>query len=463
MIFTKVTKECLPMLRSYYAQCPYRLCEYSVGVKLMWREYLSSEWAEAAGCLIVKNRFEGETQFDYPVPGENGDVEAALREIEGWCADHGVRPVISVVPREKAAELLLRYSEMKIINRRTWQDYLYRTEDLAEFAGRKYSGQRNHIRKFFEAFPHAEFTELTAGDERLERFWAEYEAEFQKDGAMARAELIQAKAAFDLLATGFFRAGALAEGDRLLAVSLAEKCGQTLMIHAEKALYSCPGAYPAMVQSFACYFGTDCRWINREDDARDKGLRVSKLQYGPTELGEKLCFAVGTALDGLEDIPVIETPRLTLTALTEADRENYNALCLDDERNRWWGYDYRKDLTGEVTEEYFLDVTRRDFGIRQAVNWAVRLNDECIGEVVLYHPNFRGGFELGCRIAPEYDGRRYGTEAFAAAADWALYTLGLHKVFAKCFKENRASYQMLSSCMRSDGEDDRFYYFVKTI
>ena len=54
-------------------------------------------------------------------------------------------------------------------------------------------------------------------------------------------------------------------------------------------------------------------------------------------------------------------------------------------------------------------------------------------------------------------------EAFAAAADWALYHLGLQRVVAKCFKENEASRRMLSSCMRPNGEDDTYYYFEKLV
>ena len=49
----------------------------------------------------------------------------------------------------------------------------------------------------------------------------------------------------------------LAEG-RLVAVCLAEKCGGTLIDHIEKALYSHAGAYPALVQAFAAYYGGDC-------------------------------------------------------------------------------------------------------------------------------------------------------------------------------------------------------------
>ena len=57
----------------------------------------------------------------------------------------------------------------------------------------------------------------------------------------------------------------------------------------------------------------------------------------------------------------------------------------------------------------------------------------------------------------------YGREAFAAVADWALYKLGLGAVVAKCSKENEASYKMLSSCMRPNGEDETFFYFKKIV
>ena len=83
--------------------------------------------------------------------------------------------------------------------------------------------------------------------------------------------------------------------------------------------------------------------------------------------------------------------------------------------------------------------------------------------MVLYRPDFRGGFEQGCRIAPEYAGHGYGTEAFAAAADWALYHLGLARVVAKCFKGNEPSRKMLASCMRPSGEDETYFHFEKTV
>ena len=42
-------------LRGYYRNCDYRLCEYSLGVKLMWRDHLHPSFAEVAGCLVIRN------------------------------------------------------------------------------------------------------------------------------------------------------------------------------------------------------------------------------------------------------------------------------------------------------------------------------------------------------------------------------------------------------------------------
>ena len=93
----------------------------------------------------------------------------------------------------------------------------------------------------------------------------------------------------------------------------------------------------------------------------------------------------------------------------------------------------------------------------------MRLDGKCIGEALLYRFDGKGGAEEGCRIAPEYAGHGYGTEAFRALADWGLYRLNLSHIVAKCYKENASSCQMLSSCMRKSGEDETFYYFNKEV
>ena len=464
--FKPVTKQDGGKLRKYYKNCQYGLCEYSVGTKLMWRPVLHPAWAEIAGCLVIRNTHKGRWVFDYPVPGPEGDEDTALEAIETYCLEQGTVPVVSVVPECKAARLLARYPYVRVSDIRTWRDYVYYQQDLQLFAGRRYSGQRNHIKKFRAQWPHAEFRRLTAADSAIiDRFWRDYEAEFPKgNNAKARDELELAKKMLRMVDKSWFIAGGMFDGEKLIALSLAERCGDTLIIHIEKALYSYTGVYPTLVQEFAGAFGEGCQWINREDDAADRGLRTSKLQYGPAKLAPKYCFEPQNELfRHVREIPKLKTERLTLSALTEADIPAYNALVLDADRNRWWGYDDVGGLGGPVEERSFFEVARRDFENRQAVNFAVRLDGKLIGEAVLYRFDFRGGAELGCRIDTAYAGHGYGTEAFAAVAEWALYKVHLTRVVAKCFKENEASYRMLSSCMRKNGDDETFFYFEKLV
>ena len=464
--FKPIQVKNVPRLRKYYSKCDYRLCEYSVGIKLMWRQHWHPAYAESHGCLVVLNHSHHFGHiFDYPVPLPGvGDVEAALDEIDSWCRENGVAPAFGVVPAEERERLLERYPYTIVDNDRLWQDYLYRAEDLMTFAGRRYSGQRNHINKFRKLYPDAVYRPITREDaDKVEAFWEEFHQIFNKENALAKKELCYARKLMRQVGKPWVRAGAIELEGKFIAISLGEICGDTLVCHIEKGLPQYEGVYPAMVQAFAAANAQGLRWINREDDAGDKGLRTSKLQYLPAELGAKVRIRVRNELAYLDKIPLLTSERLTLDAMNEGDKETYNRLCLDDERNRWWGYDYRKDLKGELTEDYFLEVTKQDFQNKLAVNFAIRREGTFIGEAVLYNFDYKGSAELGCRILPEYAGSGYGAEAFRRAAEWSIYQLGLYRLKGKCYKENEASRKMLSACMRPDGEDETFYFFEKTV
>ena len=97
--FTPVTAESMPLLRPYYETCPYRLCEYSSGVKYMWRGHLRSEYAFTDGCLVIRNCIDGVPQFDYPIPGPEGDVDAALTTIGSLLEHYSARRGAPLAPR----------------------------------------------------------------------------------------------------------------------------------------------------------------------------------------------------------------------------------------------------------------------------------------------------------------------------------------------------------------------------
>lgn len=188
------------------------------------------------------------------------------------------------------------------------------------------------------------------------------------------------------------------------------------------------------------------------------------MQYRPAFLAPKYVFRPYNDLqEHIHEIPTLKSERLTLSRITKEDIGAYNEIVLDKERNKWWGYDDLGELKVPFHDTSFFDVAEEDWKTFNAVNFAIRLDGKMIGEAVLYNFDFRGGAELGVRIGREYAGNGYGTEAFQTVCNWALYTVHMVKVVAKCFHENEASYKMLSSCMRKIGSDERFDYFEKLV
>lgn len=454
-------------LAAYYRASPHEVCEYSLGIKLMWEKTYRYAFSEVAGCLVCRDEYDGITYFDYPIAGEDGDVEAALTAIEEYALENDIPLRFTTLPPTVLGELTARYDGVRLRKTYYCADYFYRTEDVRAFEGKKYAGQRNHIRRFYREHPNAVFRSFKEDDlPALTRFADRFDASFSKHGEDADAER---KAAFSILRMDrrddYFRIGCMEINGEIVGVAMGEKCGNTLVEHVEKALAKdYTGVYPALFQAFVNAFGSDCVYVNREDDAADAGLRTSKMQYHPSHIAQKYDMDVENILFTVSEPPCIKTERLTLDAITERDAAVYGRLCLDDAHNRYWGYDYRDDAKGETADgAYFCRVANEDFAGRRAMSLAVRCGREMIGEVVLYRFDARGSAELGVRILPEFEGQGYGKEAFAALADWSLYTLGLPRLVAKCFRQNTASARLLSSVMKKISEDDTMLYFEKRI
>ena len=68
---------------------------------------------------------------------------------------------------------------------------------------------------------------------------------------------------------------------RVIGFSLGEILHDTLFTHVEKADRAYKGAYQYLTQQFACLYGNQASYINREEDMGDAGLRRAKEAYHP--------------------------------------------------------------------------------------------------------------------------------------------------------------------------------------
>ncbi|MGI6509653.1 MAG: GNAT family N-acetyltransferase [Erysipelotrichaceae bacterium] len=447
---------------------PYLLSCYSPGYLLMWKEYFNASYTTVAGCVVIKVRISNKEKFFFPYLYEDsGDINAALKAIEKYCSKKSIPLSFYVVPSEMLGLVALRYDNYTVGSNRNESEYIYLAEDMRTFSGKKFAGQRNHVNKFTKLFPEAVFLPLSDTDEekeKLEKFWSRFEDDFRKSNIFsARMELKRAREMLLLpCLKSDFEAVIELDGE-IISFCFGEIIGDVLIIHIEKSLDNYPGVYQFMVKSFADKFGQNIKYINRQDDAGSKGLRISKTQYQPIKIENQIAVKVRSELVNLKKNPHMKSERLTYSQISEADIAEYNRLCLDDELNRYWGYDYRDDLYGELTDDYFYQMATSDFKDKVGLSMAVRLEDKLIGEVVINEFDFRGSANIGTRLLPEYLGKGYGREAFEAACDYALYEIGLKSVTAYCYRENIASYKMISSVMNLTGEDETYYYFKKTV
>ena len=455
----------LPVLRAQNT----RLSNYTPGTAFVWGKYLDTHFAEAEGCLILRDRYVKQEYFYYPV-SPSGDEEAqrrALCAIEEYCRNENVRLHFTAIPRDKLPELVLRYgSELHLSDIRRWRDYLYEKENFQNYPGGKYSGQRNHVNKFKKTYPDWQFCAYTPADAaEVRAFLEEYAAsQYAKEEMYADEEMKGAFALFENIEKLGLSAGFLRAGGKIVAFSAGEVCGDTMFVHVEKALRGYPGAYPAMAQAFAQAFcGENVRYINREDDSGDMGLRKSKLQYLPAALLDKYNIAVKRTFDSLSEIPVIHTERLVLKEVAEEDAAAFAAMDKDDELNRYWGANWRDYAPKNPSDKWFLKDIRSDFKKKRELPLGIYFENALVGEVVLHRFGYQSEAEIGMRVMRPWQGRGFAREALLGLMEYGFCKLGLERIEACAYKENAPSlYALKSAGMRPCGEDNEKQYFYKT-
>ncbi len=451
----------------YIQRNPSLCSDLSAGYLFMWQEGTDLGFCVWNDTFVVRQRIGEQPAFSFPI---GDDPDGMLDELIAYVRQNGLALRFFAVDEATLEKIQSdrRLLPARWAYERRWSDYLYSFEEAMYFHGRKYNGQRNHVNKFKRLYGEPALRFLSPEDRpRVEALLAEYAAAHGSAYALERLELRQSIKLFDAAeALGLYAAG-LFVGDSLAAFSIGERVGESLLIHVEKALTRYEGAYPTMYSGFlrliAQRLGGPLRFVNREDDSGDPGLRSSKLQYHPICLAHKHLVHVGSPAVKARAVITVYGSGVVLTELREDDRKRYLALNTDVENNRWWGYDYREDLsiTGPVDENTFYDSAQYDMQAGDSVNLAVRLteNGPMIGEAILWNFTDDGRAELGCRVLREFQGRGYGKAAFAAAAAFGAEVLKV-RVFARCYRENAASYRMITgSGFVPRREDESFCWF----
>lgn len=468
MELKKLTPDDVIRLAEYFKRCKLHISDYSAAFKIMWQDYYTVYFAEVEGCLIFQEYFQGRVYFHYPMALDDESAEdRALDRIEEYCRENNIRLHYTSIPREKLGKFADRYgADLHINNKRCWRDYFYRAQDFVTYAGKKYSGQRNHVNKFKKLYPKYEYCVLTSADkDEICAFLHEFaHRQIEKGTTVAREELQSVFMLTSYLDATNQIAGGIRVDGKLVSYSVGEVCGDQLIIHVEKALTQYEGIYATTAHEFAIHnVKPGIEYINREDDAGDAGLRKSKLQYNPIGLIDKYNVIPHRAIDGVRALPDFKYGRLAIREITDMYSNEFYRLEYDAERNKYWGYNWREHFSGEPTPEYFMRGIREDFHNKDEMPLGIFFDGYFAGEVVLHNFGFRNDCEIGVRLLPEFEGKGIAREALMGLMNYAFFTLDVDTVYAKCFIQNvRSRNTLLAAAMRQTGEDQTYYYFKKT-
>ncbi len=288
--FIPFNKTAAAVVAPYFAARTDRLCDRTVGVNFMWRAPFDCAYAVTDGCLILRVDYGSEgIHFTYPV---SGDIPAALRSLKTHCEALGIPMRLATVTDEELVQLRALYPDLEVDANRDYFDYLYHYEDLATFAGRRYSAQRNHINRFTKEHPDWAYHTLTREYvPTIKAFLSALIARKTATETLSLSETFEVRGCDELLDhmhdLGMV-GGYLTVGEDIVAFSIGEILGDTLYVHVEKGDTRYPGVYQLMVREFAAHHAAPTlHYINREDDSGDEGLRHSKLAYRPCSLLEK--------------------------------------------------------------------------------------------------------------------------------------------------------------------------------
>lgn len=272
------------IFRSY----DYRVNDYSFSNLFIWRKKNNIEIAEHNGFAVV--RFENATKAMYLYPIGAGDRAAVIRDMQEDAKRSGKPFYMACVTNDMKAELEEVFpGKFEYIEDRASYDYIYNSEDLIQLSGKKYHSKRNHISRF-KALGDWEYEEI--GDKNIaeclemNKQWCRENGCGEDNGL--RDEHYAVNDALNYFKELEFAGGLLRLYGKVVAFTIGEMlCKDTFVVHIEKAYSQVEGAYPTINNEFVSRNCVNYRYVNREEDTGDEGLRKAKLSYQPAILLEK--------------------------------------------------------------------------------------------------------------------------------------------------------------------------------
>lgn len=292
--FKKLEVEDIAQLNPYFCKRPNKTCDSVFLDSFLWREYYQVQFAISEERAIQLLMMEsGKPSSAMPVCKQE-DLPKYFEELKQYFNEELKAPLRIYLADEEAVEYLnLKDSnEFEVTEQEDLKDYLYDGDAMRALSGRKLHKKKNHLNGFLKAYEgRYEYRVLCCTDRddvwRYLDSWREQkgeEVEEHLDYEVAGIhEILKNCSYFTVRMAGVFI------DDKLEAFTIGSynSLEDMAVIHIEKANPMIRGLYQFINQQFLLHEFPTVKFVNREDDLGEEGLRKAKLSYNPMGYARK--------------------------------------------------------------------------------------------------------------------------------------------------------------------------------
>lgn len=263
--------------------------EFSFANLYLFRAAHDYRLSRLGGLLLITARGYDGGLYAFP-PWGVGDVEEGARKLAAHLAAEGSTPRIYPVPGA-LVERFFSLPNWDATNDRDGADYVYSVEKLARLEGGIYHKKKNRLNKYLrevgDSYSYAPLDDSNAGEcLALARGWCEERCDISRPSTFLETEA--AVEALTLRRELGLSGGVILARGRVEAYCLGEELNpETFVVHFEKGIPGLDGPAQAINRDFCRFLAGRYKYVNREQDLGDPGLRQAKESYNPEFLAEK--------------------------------------------------------------------------------------------------------------------------------------------------------------------------------
>ena len=267
------------------ARCPQVVSDYSFLNLWAWAEEYGLRWAWEDNLVWIR---QTNPQIFYWAPvGAWQEIDWKACFVESRNNHTSFIRVPQALAEGWRADLGDRVTTFE--DRGHW-DYIYSVDELVALKGNRYHKKKNLLNQFKKKYDYVYAPlgpDLIDHAKGMQEDWCTWrDCESSEILSAENSAIYRILRDWDLLQGTL--GGALMMDQVMVAYTVAEALSDdTLLVHFEKGDIEYKGVYQAINQMFLTHSGKGFRFVNREQDLADEGLRKAKLSYHPVDFQKK--------------------------------------------------------------------------------------------------------------------------------------------------------------------------------